>query len=371
MTSAWTAEHVRQIDLASASRIPEVTKIQRFGLEGGLIYWDMWPIQSVTGHVQPIDGRELWMVLTAPDAGEPLQRHFHAKIKLLERRGQHWLDLGYVLPSFAVDYDREWAGTALFDGDRISLFFTGAGQVDRPGGYQQRLYEAHARVGKDGLPCDWSKPVPSVSAKPAFYMPADAHEGEAGKIKAFRDPAFFHDPEDGEEYLVFSGSVADSPSDFNGAVGIAKRVGNSWELLPPLISADRVNNELERAHVVFHQGRYYAFWSTQTHTFSPELRHAPTGLYGMVADSLFGKYRPINDSGLILANPVNEPAQTYSWFVSSDLVVSSFVDFYGLKGKRVPFEQLDQNAVFAGVPAPLLKLEVSIDRCRLAESIFA
>jgi levansucrase len=308
------------------------------------------------------------MALTAPDRGDPALRHFEAKIRLIERRDGKWHDLGPVLLDRPVSYEREWAGSAVTDGAAITLYFTGAGVSARPGGFQQALYETHARLGADGLPRDWSPPRVLIEATLPHYQPANLHEGEPGRIKAFRDPSWFRDPAGGAEYLVFTASLAGSASDYNGAVGIARKAGAGWELLPPLIHADGVNNELERAHLVAHGGRYYVFWATQRGTFEPRLRHAPTGLYGMVADSLFGEYRPLNGSGLVLANPDTEPSQTYSWLVTADLVVSSFVDFWGLDGGYIPAEPAEAAARFGGVPAPLLRLKIEGDRCRLAET---
>jgi levansucrase len=371
MTSAWTAEHVRSIDLAAVSRMPIIEYAQRSGLSDGRVYWDMWPIQTPAGHIAAIAGRELWMALSAPDRGDPAMRHFEAKIRLIERKDGCWIERGDVLPDFDVDYEREWAGSALFDGEGVSLFFTAAGTDQRPRGYQQRLFESRASISSNGLPGDWTVPVASIAAVTPDYVEASAHDGEAGKIKAFRDPAYFRDPADGQEYLIFTASLASSTSDFNGAIGVARRDGLQWVLEPPLIHADGVNNELERAHVVFHDGRYYAFWVTQSATFSPALRTAPNGLYGMVADSLRGEYRPLNGSGLVIANPDSEPLQTYSWFVSGELMVSSFIDFYGLKGESVPTNAKDANACFGGVPAPLVKLEIAGDHCKLADPAFA
>lgn len=371
MTTAWTADCVRKI---TASRIPRIPIIKEDGprtLDAGRVYWDMWPIQDRDGFVASIHGRELWMALTAPDRGDPSLRHFEAKIRLIERKSGNWFDRDDVLPEFTVDYEREWAGSAVTDGEGISLYFTAAGTDQRPGGYQQRLVEAHAIIGPDGLPNAWTAPRGSISELAPEYTLADAHEGEAGKIKAFRDPAYFRDPADGREYLIFTASLGGSHSDYNGAVGIARRAGEVWELLPPLIHADSVNNELERAHVVYHKGSYYAFWVTQGSTFAPDLNHAPNGLYGMVSDSLQGEYRPLNGSGLVLANPEDEPLQSYSWFVTRELLVSSFVDFRGLKGKPVPTDPVEANSLFGGVPAPLLKLTIDGDRCELAESVEA
>ncbi|NJM49552.1 MAG: glycoside hydrolase family 68 protein [Sphingomonadales bacterium] len=331
----------------------------------------MWPVQDQNGIPVKIAGREYWMALSAPDRGDPAKRHFEAKIRWLERRENGWADLGDVLPDFTIAYEREWAGSAVTDGNRISLYFTAAGTSARPGGYQQQLYETHGSLNEGGLPLIWSAPHPSITGASSYYMSADAHEGEAGRIKAFRDPAYFRDPADGGEYLIFTGSLAGAQSDYNGAVGIARKEEEGWQLLPPLIHADGVNNELERAHIVFYDGLYYAFWATQGSTFAPELRHAPNGLYGMVADNLLGEYRPLNGCGLVLRNPLDEPMQSYSWCVTGDLQVSSFVDFWGLKGAELPADRDRANHYFGGVPAPLLRLKLSGERCTLDEPVYA
>lgn len=358
MTTAWTADHVSRIAAREdGCTIPAIERIDRAGLDRDRLYWDMWPIQARDGRIAAIAGRELWMALTAPDRGDPALRHFEARIRLLERTARGWADRGDVLPRFAVPYEREWAGSAMTDGASVTLYFTAAGVADRPGGYQQRLFETRAAIGADGLPQGWSVPTAAIEQLSPEYMAADSHQGEAGKIKAFRDPAWFRDPADGQEYLIFTASHAGTTSEYNGAVGIARRSGRGWQLLPPLIHADGVNNELERAHVVYRQGRYYAFWATQSATFAPALRDAPNGLYGMVSDRLMGPYRPLNGSGLVLRNPKDNPLQSYSWFVTADLVVSSFVDMWRDGGSG--------ELRFGGVPAPLLRLEIAGDHCAL------
>ena len=112
-------------------------------------------------------------------------------------------------------------------------------------------------------------------------------------------------------------------------------------------------------------GRYYLFFSTQTRTFHPDV-WGPTGLYGFVGQSLFGPWEPINGSGLVLRNPVEEPAQAYSWLVLPDLRVTSFVDAYSLAGARA--EDLDAEAArhhFGGTMAPDLRLELDGAQARL------
>lgn len=366
MTTLWTAEHLAALAPAPGCTIPLIAQPDRSQLDRACVYWDMWPLQGPDGMPAQLAGRTMWMALTAPERGDPALRHFEAKIRWLERTGDGWRDCGPVLPDFAVPYEREWAGSAVLADGAVTLFFTAAGTSERPGGYQQSLWASTAQLGPDGWPQGWSAPAPLIARPSPLYQPADAHEGAPGTIKALRDPAYFRDPADGGEYLAFTASLGGSTSAFNGAFGLAKKQAGSWQLLPPLITADGVNNELERAHLVYHAGRYYAFWSTQSHTFAPDLRAAPTGLYGMVADSLMGDYRPLNGSGLVLANPASEPHQTYSWYVDASLQVCSFVDFYGLGGGAIPAEPQAASAAFGGVPAPLLTLAIDGDVCQLA-----
>ena len=350
MTTAWTSEHIERLGRAAPPRLPnlDASRFQRPGPD--LYYWDMWPVQDRDGFIAQIRGRELWMILAAPDDGNPAGRHFNAKIHLLERDGEGWTDLGPLLPDFSAPFEREWSGSAIWHDGRFTLWFTGAGLAESPGGYQQALFETAAATRADGLPGEWSRPRPILTDLTSDYMPADAQEGEAGKIKAFRDPAYFRDPDSGTEYLVFTASSLAGDSDFTGSVGLAERCDGDWKLLPPLIHAGGVNNELERAHVVYRDGKYLVFWATQSSTFAPAFRHAPTGLYGMIADSFLGPYKPLNGTGLVLANPVERPSQTYSWSVTRELLVSSFV------------ETISQDpGDFAGAPAPLLQLSVDTE----------
>jgi levansucrase len=140
-------------------------------------------------------------------------------------------------------------------------------------------------------------------------------------------------------------------------------------LRPPLVTADGVNNELERPHVVVHGGRYYLFFSTQRRTFHPDVT-GPTGLYGFVAERFSGPYRAVNGSGLIVQNPPDEPSQAYSWLVLNDLRVASFVDSYALGGRALAEIEAEGPAAsrrhFGGTMAPMLRLVLDGDEARLA-----
>ena len=125
-----------------------------------------------------------------------------------------------------------------------------------------------------------------------------------------------------------------------------------WRLMPPIISADTLNNELERPHVIRQDGRYYMFWSTLQHVFDPAGPTGPTGLYGMVSDNLLQGWQPLNGTGLVFANPREAVAQAYSWLVLPDLSVASFVDDW----------KPGANRSFGGTFAPFLRLKLRGDR---------
>jgi levansucrase len=87
MTTSWTPHHLAALELADRATIPMVHTPDRSRLDGGLVYWDMWPLQGPDGMPAKLAGRDMWMALSAPDRGDPALRHFEAKIHWLERTG--------------------------------------------------------------------------------------------------------------------------------------------------------------------------------------------------------------------------------------------------------------------------------------------
>jgi levansucrase len=86
---------------------------------------------------------------------------------------------------------------------------------------------------------------------------------------------------------------------------------SEFELQPPLLEAMDVNQQLEHPYVIEKGGKYYLFTISHEFTFAPGL-WGPDGLYGFVADSLDGDYKPLNGDGLVVSNPENNPYQAYS-----------------------------------------------------------
>ncbi|WP_448665063.1 glycoside hydrolase family 68 protein [Sphingomonas sp. CJ20] len=369
--TAWTPAQVAAIDPALPHAAPLIAAQDFARVAPDLDIWDAWPVQDADGTPSRLsdDGETLWMALGAPQFPDPDERHGHARIHLVSRNAAGWTHLGPALPDGFSPGSREWSGSALLDADRraLTLFFTATGRRgEAVPSFEQRLFRAKATLtatpGGYRL-IDWHGLHEILVRDPALYMASDAGNGAVGTIKAYRDPAYFRDPRDGRHHIFFAGSLAGSASAFNGVVGwaVADDAGlENWQLQPPLISADTLNNELERPHVVFHQGLYYLFWSTQRHVFNPDGPTGPTGLYGMVSDRLSGGWAPLNGTGLVFANPAAAPKQAYSWLVMPDLQVTSFVDAWGSNGKDAHARR------FGATFAPMLQLRLDGARAGLA-----
>ena len=370
MTSKWTREAVARISTAPIPVAPVIERDAVRPILPGIDLWDYWPVQERDGRTASIAGGTLNMLLAAPVLGDPDKRHGFARIRLMHQTETGWRNLGNLLPDGFSPGSREWSGSAIIDEshDHLTLYFTAAGRRDEPAlSFDQRLFQTGAPLSIiDGVPRlgPWSDAIESVVADGQIYASDMTGGGAIGTIKAFRDPAWFRDPADAQEYLLFAASLAQSSSPWNGAVGVARREQGRWILADPLISADGVNNELERPHVIYHDRRYYCFWSTQAKVFAADGPSGPTGLYGMVADEFHGPWRPLNGSGLVFGNPAESPIQAYSWLVLADLNVIAFVDRPGLSDE--PADPLIARSHFGGTPVVSLRLRLDADRATLA-----
>ena len=329
----------------------------------GIDLWDSWPLAHEDGRTARRDGCEWWFFLSSPCFPDPGQRHDAARIRLASLGADGWRDHGDALPRELSPGTREWAGSAVLhdDGTSVTLLFTAAGRKGQEHSFEQRLFAASGSMSAFG-PGQWQEPVELVQADGQRYVIAAEADGRPGMIKAFRDPAWFRDPATGQCHLLFAASAGWSDAEYNGVVGIATRdAAGNWHLGDPLIEAVGVNNELERPHVLVRGGRYYLFWSTQRHTFDPAGRSGPNGLYAMVADTLAGPYRTVNGSGLVAGNPAGEPTQCYSWWVTGEDTVWSFIDHWGMQGRSFADQPGLLRSQFGGTPSPTFTLAFNGD----------
>jgi levansucrase len=368
--TAWTRDHLATLTAETVGQLPLIEEPDLVPVVDGIDIWDSWPIRTADGSIADVCGRVVWVALAVPSVGDPVLRHDIARQRafLAECDGS-FDDLGPLFPDGDALGARQWAGSTMLDGDRVHAYYTAVGIAGAdPPGFRQRLVVATATLScDDGRPRfhGWSDHIELFPPDPRWYDTVDQIDGEPGFIKAFRDPFPFVDQASGIEYVFLTASLspARSTSDFNGAIGVARRVGDGlgdWELLEPLITADTVNNELERPHVVVVDGRYYLFFSTQRRTFHPDI-DAPTGLCGFVADEVLGPYLPINGHGLVFMNPPQRPVQAYSWLVLNDLSVVGFIDGYGIDadGKVLSTPDRDDRPLrFGGTFSPTVHIAI-------------
>ena len=353
---------------AEGGRIATIAADDVRPLVPGLDLWDCWPLTDAHGATARHAGRTWWFFLSAPQFPDPVQRHAHARIRLLSRGADGWRDHGNALPDGLTPGSREWAGSAVLGPDGgVTLYYTVAGRAGEPAlTFEQRLFAVQGRLSAEGI-AGWGDPAELVVADGVIYQVAnDQVELAPGTLKAFRDPFFFHDPVTGQDHLIFTASAGWSAASHNGMVGLATRTAAGWRLDTPLVDAVGVNNELERAQVHYRDGAYYLFWSTQRHTFAPGAPAGPNGIYGMVADHLRGPWRPLNGSGLVAANSAAEPQQSYSWVVTGEDEVWSFVDYWGLGGRTLQDHPELVRAQFGGTAAPVFRLRFAGDTVTIA-----
>ncbi len=367
--SRWTADHVAAISTQPMPSAPLIGSVQALPLLPKADLWDLWPVQNADGSVAEIANGTLWMVLSAPCLDDPNMRHNVARTRLLHHCGNTWQDCGLLFPDDLNPGSREWSGSARYDvgSNTVVAYFTAAGQRgEMVPSFEQRLFQTSGHLdlsGQHPVIVGWNTPEELVLNDGTLYASSVRAKGESGNIIGFRDPYWFCDSLDGCEYILFTGSLPGSAYECSGVIGIARaNCGNSkttFSLMSPIVSADGVANEMERLHMLKRDGLYYLFWSTQHRMFASNGPKGPTGLYGMVGPSITGPFKPLNGTGLVIANPPEEPRQAYCWQVLDTLDVVSFVDHWGLMGRDVLTDPVLNRTHFGGTIAPMLKIEIN------------
>ncbi|MEU0586776.1 glycoside hydrolase family 68 protein [Streptomyces sp. NPDC006132] len=350
--------------------------------------WDTWPLTKLNTRTATYKGWHVIFSLTAPRSVPFGDRHWYAKIGYFySRDAKSWKYGGDLFPAGTSFGSREWAGSTALIGDKVQSFYTASGRdnggVD-PSDALQRLAQATGKIHADKNRV-WFSGFRDhrIIAEADGKMYQTLEQSQQGPIiYAFRDPFVFRDPRDRKVHLLFEGNTGgtagsyqctkrdlgdlpaghDVPADsryYTGNIGLATADGDSmenWKLQPPLLSANCVNQQTERPHLIIRGGKYYLFTISHKFTFAPGLS-GWDGLYGFVGPGLRSDYRPLNGSALVLGNPEDAPTQQYSHYVMPNGLVESFID-------TVP--TADGGTRFGGTLARTLVLSLKDDRTRLA-----
>ncbi|WEV50140.1 glycoside hydrolase family 68 protein (plasmid) [Acinetobacter sp. ESL0695] len=358
-----------------------------------LFIWDTMPLRILDGTVVSIDGWSVIFTLTATRSPDEFKdangnyditadwndRHGRARICFwYSRDGKSWVFGGRVMKEGVSPTSREWAGTPILLNDKgdVDLYYTCVTPGATIAKVRGRLVTSDTGVTVEGF-----STVKSLFSADGKYYQTEAQN----PYWNFRDPCPFIDPNDGRLYMVFEGNVAGDrgshtvgPAELGsvppghtevggaryqvGCIGLAVATdltGENWQILPPLVTAVGVNDQTERPHYVFKDGKYYLFTISHKYTYADGLT-GPDGVYGFVSEDLTGPYRPMNSSGLVLGNPSSQPYQTYSHYVMPNGLVTSFID-------SVPLA--DGSYRIGGTEAPTVRIELQGDRSFVRETL--
>lgn len=360
--------------------------------------WDTMPLRKLDGTIVSVNGWSVILTLTADRQPEKFtdengdyditadwnDRHGRARICFwYSRNSKDWIFGGRVMAEGVSPTTREWAGTPILLNDKgdIDLYYT----CVTPGATIAKV-RGKIKTSSKGVDMVGFKHVKELFSADGKYYQTE----EQNQYWNFRDPSPFIDPVDGKLYMVFEGNVAGDRgshvvgeaelgyvppghTDVGGAryqagcigLAVAKDLsGDEWEILPPLVTAVGVNDQTERPHYIFQDGKYYLFTISHKFTYADGLT-GPDGVYGFVSENLTGPYRPMNGSGLVLGNPSSQPYQTYSHCVMANGLVTSFID--SVPVEKPKSENLDYR--IGGTEAPTVRIVLENDTSFMVEEL--
>lgn len=337
--TAWTLAHVKCAELTPEVMAPPIAP--DFPLMSEEVWlWDTWPLTDLEMRPVSVNG---WHIIIGLVASRELgfdDRHAVARIGwFASRDGRDWAYRGHLIPEGFALGSRQWSGSAVLIGDQVHLFYTASGEGGDGGGddwlqsdHVQRVAHATATIQatEDRIRFDtlgFADSIVVAEGDGERYQSAEqARDSEI--LYGFRDPFVFRE---GEDILMLFTANQPGPGCFTANIGVARALDSTldhWELLPPLLHASGVNQQLERPHLVRDNDRYYLFFLSHQGTYAPGLR-GPDGVYAFVSESLRGAYRPVNGSGYVMVSPLDRAPERFADYVMPNWLVEGFIDTVG------------------------------------------
>ncbi|MCI9857487.1 glycoside hydrolase family 68 protein [Microbacterium proteolyticum] len=382
--------------------------------------WDSWTLTDGTSAQPSFKGWEVVFSLVADRKLGFDDRHTYAKLGYFFRKADvaerpedgGWTYGGLVFPDGAsgaifedqsFSHQTEWSGsTRIFDGNKLRIFYTAVAFYRNDDGSNRKPYDPRLVQSEGRLFADENGVWMTGFRDQHDMLQADGEyyqTGEQNEFFNFRDPFTFEDPaHPGKTYMVFEGNSAfargeracteedmgyapgdphaetadeamDKGAHFqmaNVGLAVAENAAlTEWRFLPPILSANCVNDQTERPQIYIKDGKYYLFTITHRGTYAAGI-DGPEGVYGFVGDGIRSDFEPVNrGSGLALGSPanLNFPAgtpfapnpdqhpgqfQAYSHYVMPDGLVQSFIDTIGTS----------DDFVRGGTLAPTVRLDI-------------
>ncbi|MCA9485913.1 MAG: family 43 glycosylhydrolase, partial [Nanoarchaeota archaeon] len=214
----------------------------------------------------------------------------------------NWKELPTALkPGKKCEWDdfTLWTGTVIKRKNKFYMFYTGRHEKSK---YIQKIGLA---TSKDLI--NWEKHAdnPLVVADSKYYETANK-KNNLGKAGSWRDPSIMQDPKTKKYYMTLSARSSDRKKEYDGCVALAESKDLiEWRVGKPLFYP-KIYDEMENTQIVFHKSYYYIFFSIPyKKSYSPS--HArkvkpQVGLHCYYSKSLKGKYRPVNNTGVVFPN---------------------------------------------------------------------
>ncbi|ALC83466.1 MULTISPECIES: glycoside hydrolase family 68 protein [Bacillus] len=364
---------VPKFDADSIRNIPTAQGYDKNGNFTELDVWDSWPLQNADGTVAEYNGYHLLFTL----AGNPKDPNEAFIYLFYKKAGENSLDSWKNAGRVFDDADKfkpndphlkyqtqEWSGSATLTSDgELRLFYTdfsGAPQDGGTGYGKQTLTTAQVNVSE---PNAGTIQVDGVEDHKSIYDGGDGkiYQNVQGFIDAgaynsgdnhtLRDPHYIEDK--GRKYLVFEANTGteygyqgeDSlfnrayygmkkdafqaekskllQSDkkhlaemANGALGIIE-INDDYTLkkeMEPLITSNTITDEIERANIFKKDGKWYLFTSARGSKMTIDgIDDKDIYMFGYSSGSLTGKYKPLNDTGIVLHHRLDKNDVTFNY----------------------------------------------------------
>ncbi|MGQ2287583.1 glycoside hydrolase family 68 protein [Leuconostoc suionicum] len=376
------------------------------GIIQDLDVWDSWALQdAITGNVSNYHGYNIVFALAGNPKEDGDQHIYMLYTKYGDTALNDWKNAGPVFGFNATTSQQQWSGSATVnDDDSIQLYYT---KVDQPMTVQ-RLATANLSMTYDDSEVSVSKVNNDhvlFEGDGQMYQTLQqwisAGDYKSGDNFTLRDPHVIE--VNGERYLAFEANTGTNnyqtddavnndiyyggteafnqqaktdtlqnpdklalSTKANGAIGLIKLSNDQnnpsvVEVYSPLIAANGITDEIERANIVPLNGKYYLFTDTRlSKSVVPTADfNINVGMMGYVSDSLFGPYTPLNGSGSVITGTqlFTSRTDTYSYYAvpveghSDLLLVTSYMSNRNEKAGT------GMNATFA----PSFLIQISAD----------
>ncbi len=308
-------------------------------MDENILLWDTWQLENKDGQWVSFNGWHILFCLctTIDHREEEIVERWEDRNNtafigsFVSRDGYSWKYNGRVLDPSCDIRPYEWSGSTRLENNHgdISLFYTSVSEKEQiPSLVRGRIVTSAEGVAFEGM-----------TETIELIRPDELHEASIiqNQYAALRDPRPFHDPETGEDYLIYEIDLPQKRGEYpvdddarghlppdmqglgnrwaTGGIGISRAIGGDYtnlEHLPPLLTSFGSCVQTERPKMIYHNGKYYLFTITHGSMFCDGVTGSD-GLYGFVSDSLFGERVPMNGSGQVILNRKESPQEAYSY----------------------------------------------------------